>query len=648
MSNRLENETSPYLLQHKDNPVDWYPWCKEAFERAKKEDKPVFLSIGYSACHWCHVLAHESFEDEETAELLNKYFISIKVDKEERPDIDSVYMAVCQAFTGSGGWPTSIFMTADKKPFFAGTYFPKTSRTGMIGFRELLTVIHEKWISDRDTLTKQSEEIIKHLNTSKTVGEVTDIDLPRLAVRQYERIYDEKHGGFGNAPKFPTPHNLLFLLDYYEKYKTSSCLYMAENTLTAMYKGGMFDHIGFGFCRYSTDRKFLVPHFEKMLYDNALLILAYCKAYTVTKKKLYLEIAEKTASYILKHMTSNEGVFFSSQDADSEGEEGKYYLFTPNEVIGILGEENGTRFNRHFDITHAGNFEGQNIPNLLKSDLEDKTFESFLPVLDNYRQKRTSLHKDEKILTFWNSLMISAMCQLYIINKKEIYLSSAKAADIFIRKHLCRDSTLYVSYHMEKRGEKGFLDDYAGYIFAKLHLYRATFEPEHLEYAKKLCDKVISDFKADAGGFYLYGNEHEELILRPKETYDGAVPSGNSLMLYNLVTLHLLTDKKKYKDESEEQLDFLSQSALKAPINHAMFLKALLKYREPIKITAVIGKNTDTSELPFLLPSDAAITVLPEETSEYVRKNGNTTYYVCVKNTCLPPTDDLSELLRHC
>ena len=337
MSNRLANETSPYLLQHKDNPVEWYPWCDEAFERAKQEDKPIFLSIGYSACHWCHVLAHESFEDEEIAALLNKYFISIKVDKEERPDIDSVYMAVCQAFTGSGGWPTSIFMTSDQKPFFAGTYFPKNSRGGMVGFRELLLAIHEKWLSDRDMLLRDSEKIIRHLNSSETVSNISDIDITHLAVSQYERIYDEKFGGFGRAPKFPTPHNLLFLLEYYERYKTASCLNMAEHTLIQMYRGGMFDHIGFGFCRYSTDKKFLVPHFEKMLYDNALLILAYCKAYTVTKKEIYLEIAEKTASYILREMTSDEGGFYSSQDADSEGEEGKYYLFTPDEITKILG-----------------------------------------------------------------------------------------------------------------------------------------------------------------------------------------------------------------------------------------------------------------------------------------------------------------------
>ncbi len=648
MSNRLANETSPYLLQHKDNPVEWYPWCDEAFERAKKEDKPIFLSIGYSACHWCHVLAHESFEDEEIAEVLNKYFISIKVDKEERPDIDSVYMAVCQAFTGGGGWPTSIFMTADQKPFFAGTYFPKTSRGGMIGFRELLLAIHEKWVSDRDMLLRDSEKIIEHLNSSVSVSDIADIDLTHLAVSQYERIYDEKYGGFGRAPKFPTPHNLLFLFDYYERYKTASCLKMAEHTLLQMYRGGMFDHIGFGFCRYSTDKKFLVPHFEKMLYDNALLILAYCKAYAVTKKEIYLEIAEKTASYILREMTSDEGGFYSSQDADTEGEEGKYYLFTPDESIGILGQEDGKRFNRHFDITDAGNFEGKNIPNLLKSDPSNNSFEAFLPMLYDFRKKRYSLHRDEKILTSWNSLMIAAMCELYLISGKDVYLSAAQNADNFIQKYLCDADTLYVSFHMKKRGVKGFLDDYSSYIFAQLSLYRATLDSEHLNRAKRLCDKVISDFGDNTGGFYLYGNGHEELILRPKETYDGAIPSGNSLMAYSLVRLSLITDEERYKNEAERQLDFLAQSAAQYPTNHAVFLTALLEYEKPsMKITVVTDETTDRRTLPLAFPSNAIVILLDAPTKEYLPKNGKTTYYVCRGHSCLPPTNDLNDLFEN-
>lgn len=645
MSNQLAKETSPYLLQHKDNPVDWYPWGKEAFERARNEDKPIFLSIGYSACHWCHVLAHESFEDEEIAELLNKYFISIKVDKEERPDIDSVYMAVCQAFIGSGGWPTSIFMTSDQKPFFAGTYFPKTSRDGMIGFRELLPAIHEKWVSDRNMLLQQSDEIIRRLKQAHTSADTTNIDLTHLSVQQYMRIYDEKYGGFGGAPKFPTPHNLLFLFDYYERYKTASCLKMAESTLLAMYRGGMFDHIGFGFCRYSTDKKFLVPHFEKMLYDNALLILAYCKAYSVTKKALYLEIAEKTANYILREMLSPEGGFFSSQDADSEGEEGKFYLFTPREITDILGQVDGARFNRHFDITEAGNFEGKNIPNLLKSFPSDKTFEPFLPALDEYRKKRYSLHRDEKILTSWNSLMIAAMCELYIVSKNVKYLNSAKNADSFIQKHLCKSDTLYVSFHLGKRGVRGFLDDYASYIFAQLSLYRATLERNYLSLAENLCDKVISDFSDGTEGFYLYSNEHEKLILRPKETFDGAIPSGNSLMCYNLVRLSLLTDKEKYKSAAGRQIDFLAQNALQFPTSHAMFLTALLEHdKPPVKITVVMDEQTDKSALSVALPSDAVIILLPEPTKDYPIKNGKTTYYACRDHSCLPPTNVPDEL----
>ncbi len=647
MSNRLANETSPYLLQHKDNPVEWYPWCDEAFERAAREDKPVFLSIGYSACHWCHVLAHESFEDEEIAEILNKYFISIKVDKEERPDIDSVYMAVCQAFTGSGGWPTSIFMTSDQKPFFAGTYFPRTSRGGMVGFRELLLAIHEKWISDRVVLLKQSDEIIKHLNGAQDSADVADIDLTHLAIRQYERIYDEKNGGFGRAPKFPTPHNLLFLLDYYKRYKTASCLNMAEHTLMQMYRGGMFDHIGFGFCRYSTDKKFLVPHFEKMLYDNALLILAYCKAYTVTKKEIYLEIAEKTASYILREMTSPDGGFYSSQDADSEGEEGKYYLFTPDEITKVLGAEDGARFNRHYDITDTGNFEGENIPNLLKSEPSDKSFEAFLPILHDYRKKRYSVHRDEKILTSWNSLMIAAMCELYLVSGKEIYLSAAQNADSFIQKYLCDGDTLHVSFHMDKRGVRGFLDDYSAYIFSQLSLYRATFKSEYLGRAKRLCDKVISDFGDNTGGFYLYGKDHEELILRPKETYDGAIPSGNSLMAYSLVRLSFLTDEERYKATAERQLDFLAQSAAQDPTNHAMFLTALLEQvKPPMKITVVTDETTDRRTLPLVFPSNTIVILLDVPTKEYPLKNGKTTYYVCRGHSCLPPTNDPNELFE--
>ncbi len=645
MSNRLQYETSPYLLQHKENPVDWYPWCAEAFERAKKEDKPIFLSIGYSACHWCHVLAHESFEDNEIADILNRHFISIKVDKEERPDIDSVYMSVCQAFTGSGGWPTSIFMTADQKPFFAGTYFPKTSRGGMIGFKELLLAINEAWKSDRVSLLEQSDKIIKHLNYNESNYSNAEIELTHSAVSVYSKIYDEKYGGFGRAPKFPTPHNILFLLSYYERYKDKNCLRMAEHTLLQMYRGGMFDHIGFGFCRYSTDKKFLVPHFEKMLYDNALLILSYCKAYSVTNNRLYLEIAEKTAQYILREMTSEDGGFFSAQDADSEGEEGKYYLFTSDEMISVLGETDGEKFNRHFDITSTGNFEGKSIPNLLNSDVTDKSFEQFLPKLQQFRKNRYSLHLDDKILTSWNSLMIAAMCELYLASKNDVYLNAAQKADEFIRKHLCEESTLFVSFRDGKRGVKGFLDDYASYIFAQLSLYRATLDTDYLNRAKQMCDKVVNDFGDNTGGFYLYSKQSEELILRPKEAYDGAIPSGNSLIAYNFVKLYHLTLDDKYKALAEKQLDFISAAANSYPTNQAMFLTALLEYNEPpMKVTVVVDDDANINDFTLDLPANAMISLLTKPTKEHSLKDGKTTYYVCKGKACMPPTNDLNEI----
>ncbi len=643
MSNRLQYETSPYLLQHKENPVDWYPWCKEAFEKAKEEDKPVFLSIGYSSCHWCHVLAHESFEDEETAELLNRYFISIKVDKEERPDIDSVYMTVCQAFTGSGGWPTSIFMTADKKPFFAGTYFPKTSRGGMISFKELLIAINESWKNDKKALTMQSDKLVASLNNVQYNTETAELSLAHSAVSVFERIYDKKNGGFGKAPKFPTPHNILFLLSYYERYKKQECLQMAEHTLLQMYKGGIFDHIGFGFCRYSTDKKFLVPHFEKMLYDNALLMLAYCRLYDTTKNELYLEIAEKTADYILREMTSDEGAFFSAQDADSEGEEGKFYLFSPDEITDVLGEKDADAFNRHFDISKSGNFEGRNIPNLLGSDVNDKSFDVFLPRLLSYRKNRYALHLDDKILTSWNSLMIAAMCELYLVSKKSVYLDAAKRADMFIQKHLYENGAVYVSFRDGRRGVAGFLDDYAAYIFAQLRLYSATLDDEFLERAENLSEKVIGDFGDKYGGFYLYSEDSEELILRPKETYDGAIPSGNSLMAYNLVRLWLLTSDEKYKDSAERQLDFIAADALSSPASYSMFLAALLDFIDPpVKITVVPDENTETSSLPFLFPLNSAVRFLSRPTAEYTIKNGKTTYYVCKGHSCKPPVNDLN------
>ncbi len=644
MSNRLKNETSPYLLQHADNPVHWFPWGDEAFEKAKAEDKPVFLSIGYSTCHWCHVMAHESFEDEQVATLLNQHFISVKVDREERPDVDGIYMAVCQAFTGSGGWPTSIFLTPDKEPFFAGTYFPKESGRGMMGMTELLQIIHNTWEKNRDSLLQQAEQIISYLKHPKTRKEAEENDLPQEAAEYFKKIFDEKYGGFGKAPKFPTPHNLLFLFDFYHRTKDSRCLQMAEKSLQQMYRGGLFDHIGYGFSRYSTDRRFLIPHFEKMLYDNALLILAYCKAYTCTKKEIYLQIAEKTAHYLFREMTCPEGGFYSAQDADSEGKEGRYYLFTPEEIKNCLGENDGEKFNRHFDITPEGNFEKKNIPNLLHHTNFSDKFDLFLPQIYQYRKNRYSLHLDDKILTFWNSLAIAAMCRLFRVSGKEKYRQGAILADRFIKKHLWDGNTLFVSYRAEQRGVAGFLDDYAGMIFAQLSLYEITLEEHYLDRAKDLCQKTFSSFWDEkAGGFFFTGTQHEKLILRQKETYDGALPSGNSMMAWNLVRLYQLTEDREYFEKWEEQLKFLSSEAKDYPAGHSVFLSALLEQREPsYTVTVVPMPGEDRKTLPLKIPADA-IPRLKEPSSQTPLKDGKTTFYLCRKNTCFPPENDLKQ-----
>ena len=639
MRNHLKNQTSPYLLQHADNPVDWYPWSEEAFTKARVEDKPVFLSIGYSTCHWCHVMAHESFEDLEIADILNKYYVSIKVDKEERPDIDSIYMAVCKAFTGSGGWPTSIFMTAEQKPFFAGTYFPKTARYGSIGFKELLLIIHQKWKNERDALVDSADKITAALNQHHVAASQAEGTLLDTALRWYEQNFDASFGGFGGAPKFLTPHNLLFLMQQYEKQGNRQALNMAEITLQKMYAGGLFDHIGYGFCRYSTDRYYLVPHFEKMLYDNALLILAYCKAYELTGKSFYLEVAKKTASYILDEMTSPKGGFYSAQDADSDGEEGKYYVFTPEEIIELLGQADGTAFCERFGITKTGNFEGKSIPNLLHAkDLTDERFDCFLPTLREYRRGRTRLHTDDKILTAWNALMIAALCRLYRCSRDHRYLEAAKKAQGFIENSLFSQDTLYVSFRDGKLGEHGFLDDYAGYIFALLSLYDATLEETFLRRAMQLTRETVTQYyDSEHGGFYLSGRDNETLLFRPKECYDGALPSGNSLITYVLVRLNALLPDYSTENILNKQLAYMAGEAEQYPAGFSMFLMALSDFLEPSLLVTVVSNGEDLSDLPFVLPSDAIVKVLERPLQEYKLLNNETTFYVCRKCSCLPP-----------
>lgn len=642
MSNQLKKTVSPYLLQHAENPVNWYPWCEEAFDKAKSEDKPIFLSIGYSTCHWCHVMAHESFESEKTAEILNQYFISIKVDREERPDIDSVYMSVCQAFTGSSGWPMSIFMTWDKKPFFAGTYFPQNSQYGMPGFSDLLKIIADQWGNYREKLLQSAEQIIEHLKNTKSNSNTNNENLLNQAMQIFSSSFDTVNGGFGSSPKFPTPHNLLILMLYAKQNQDFDALKMAEKTLLQMRKGGIFDHIGYGFSRYSTDKYFLVPHFEKMLYDNALLIVAYSAAYSLTNDEVYLDTAQKTASYIFREMTSDEGGFYSAQDADSEGVEGKFYTLSLKEIFDVLGEERGKQFAEAFDITAKGNFDGLNIPNMLKSNKLDANFNNERKKLYEYRKNRTKLHLDDKILLSWNAMMIAALSMLYRVSHNKKYLNAAINAEKFIEKNLCDGIQLYTSWRNGIRSDTAFLDDYAYYAAALIELYNSTLNSCYLKKAEQFCDEAIRLFyDKKHGGFYLVKSDNTELFMNPKEVYDGAIPSGNSIMAYNLVRLHHITENEKYLEFIKKQFEFLSSQASDYPAGYCMFLIAKILYENPPEhITIVLKKASDIEKVKINIPFLANIFVT-KEYEKYPLLNDETTYYICKDHVCMPPTNIL-------
>lgn len=650
MKNQLIHESSPYLLSHAHQDIQWFPWCEEAFKKARLENKPVFLSIGFFTCHWCHVMARESFEDEKIAHFLNEHFISVKVDREERPDLDHLYMEVCQTLTGSGGWPMSIFLTPDKKPFFAGTYFPKTSGGGMIGFLQLLTAISKKWKEEPETLIASAREITDSLSHWENTGENTndtitiEESLLEKAALQFSQTFDREYGGFGGAPKFPTPHNLLFLLDNYVKTKNENSLFMAETTLKNMYRGGLFDHVGYGFCRYATDRAYQIPHFEKMLYDNALLIMAYVKAYEVTKETFYLEVAQKTGDFILREMRSPEGGFYTALDADSEGVEGRYYVFTPSEVLSVLGTETGTAFNQCYGITKRGNFEGKSIPHLTGSQKDTKALEEYLPKLREYRKNRSSLSLDDKILTSWNGLMLGALIQLARVSGEERYFSAVLKCADFLAKNLWDTDHLLVSYRKGRLGLPGYLDDYAFTAFGMLELYQATNSPLHLKWAETLCQKAISYFWDEKnGGFFLSGSKNETLIFRTKETYDGAIPSGNAVMAHNLVRLLQITGNREWEDITTKQLNFLGSYAKEMPMSHSFYLLALSAYLSPNHIRVVLGNGADKASILNKIPLDAIVTVLQKPTESYKLLNNQTTYYVCTNHMCLPPVNKLPE-----
>ena len=668
-SNRLINEKSPYLIQHAYNPINWYPWGEEAFEDAKKEDKPIFLSIGYSTCHWCHVMAHESFEDENVAAILNKFFISIKLDREERPDDDSVYMTVCQALTGSGGWPLTIIMTPNQKPFFAGTYFPKTSRYGMPGLIEILESVATQWKNSKEKLINSSDNILKELGKF-FVSESNDTKLSEKNLKngynQLLKSFDIKYGGFSPAPKFPTPHKLMFLLRYYKMYDETNALEMVETTLGSMYRGGLFDHIGYGFSRYSTDDKYLVPHFEKMLYDNALLVISYLEAYEITKNPLYKDISIKSLEYVFRELTSNEGGFYCAQDADSEGEEGKYYVFTPDEIKIILGEEDGNYFNEYYDINDEGNFEGKSIPNLIKNSNYNKKDEKIDVLAQNildYRNERYSLHKDDKILTSWNGLMIAALSKAYKVLEDEKYLEYAKKAIDFIYNNLVDSKgRLFARYREKEAKYKAILDDYAFLTYGLIELYESSYEILYLKKAIDLTEAMIDLFFDEKNaGFFLYGKDSEKLIARPKELFDGAIPSGNSVAAYNLIRLARITGKSLFEEISKDVLDYIAGSIISEEINHSFFLiassfalnktkelicvikdesekekiKDTLSDMQAFNLTVIIKNEENSSELEELIPY----------TKDYTLKDNKATYYLCEGNSCFPPTNNLNEIL---
>ena len=676
--NHLVNEKSPYLLQHAKNPVDWYPWGDEAFNKAKKENKPIFLSIGYSTCHWCHVMAHESFEDEEVAKLMNDIFISIKVDREERPDIDKIYMTVCQMMTGSGGWPLTIIMTPDKKPFFAGTYFPKQTRFGRIGLIDLAKRIGDLWKNQRGELLNSADQITFSLQNldQESPGEKFATTTLKKAYKMLSIQYDPINGGFGDRPKFPTPHNLILLLRYWKRTGDKKTLEMVETTLESMRKGGIYDHVGFGFHRYSTDSIWLVPHFEKMLYDQALIAIAYIEAYQATKNDLYKQTAQEIFSYVLRDMISPEGGFYSAEDADSEGEEGKFYVWSKEELEKILDKDELELVIKIFNIEEAGNYleeasrrkTGKNILHLRNfPDMKSlQNLEKIRLTMFRIREMRTHPHKDDKILTDWNGLFIAALAKAAVAFQDNEYIEIAKNAVDFILSNL-RGSNNKL-FHRFKDGVseiQGYLTDYAFFIWGLIELYEATFNVFYLETALELHKIQIEDFWDNKiGGFYFTAKNSEKLLTRQKEIYDGAIPSGNSIAMLNLLRLSYITGNF----ELEEKADILNRvfsNKIKAnPIAYTQFLVAVdfavgptyslvIAGDSSAKDTIELIKSVQTEYLPnkiIILRNTKADSSDMDKLSNFIqffiKLDEKATGYVCINKTCKPATSDPQKIIR--
>lgn len=662
-ANRLINETSPYLLQHAHNPVDWFQWGDEAFAKAKGEDKPIFLSVGYSTCHWCHVMAHESFEDEGVAEILNAFFVPIKVDREERPDVDEVYMSACQAMTGSGGWPLTIIMTPGKKPFFAGTYFPKRTAYGRMGLVELLSKVSELWRDKRSELEQSGEEITGILSERTHRSGIADTEkIIEEAYVHMRESFDGAYGGFSQSPKFPTPHYLLFLLNCWKAYDRPEALAMAQKTLESIYRGGIFDHMGGGFSRYSTDRKWLIPHFEKMLYDNALLMLSFTECFAATGKQFCRDAAEKTAEYLARDMRSPQGAFYSAQDADSEGVEGKYYVWKYDELKELLTEGELKLLESRYGVTKRGNFEGTNILSLIDSTGERTAAEdAVLQKLYNERIKRVPPHTDTKISASWNGLAIEAFARAGIVLDNSEYIDYARRVADFILANMKGEGGLSATYKDGVRSKQGFLADYANLGGALVSLHKATLDLRYIKEAVALAKDMLSLFwDEEEGRFFMTKKGGEELFMRPREDYDGAMPSGNSAAVMLLLRLYNMTGAEWTKHALDAVIEGFAPVASESPAAYVHFVSALLKRTMPHRQVIIAADRGDAKAdavyrgitshfLPFTTviyyDKSAQMDEVFPELAQY-KTDAPFSGYVCENFACRKPVYSPSELLR--
>lgn len=611
-------------------------------------------------------MARESFQDSKVAEILNKYFVSVKVDREERPDIDSIYMKVCQSITGSGGWPLTIIMTPEQKPFFAGTYFPKDNMGEALGLTAILEYIQKEWKNNKDELVREGDSVLDIIYAlNKNSPAQLSKDIFKKAFLEFKRNFDTVYGGFGGYPKFPSTHNLLFLLRYFYKTKDAAALEMVEKTLESMYRGGMYDHIGYGFSRYSVDRKWLIPHFEKMLYDNALIVMAYLETFQVTGNKKYARVAEEILEYILRDMTSKEGGFYSAEDADSEGEEGKFYMWSQKEIKDILGQEQGSKFCYYFNITSQGNFRGKNIPSLIGKSIPPEDIQFIKDSRDKlfkYREKRVHPHKDDKILTSWNGLMIAALALAgRILNNSKYTLAGKKAVD-FIYKNLIReDGRLLARYREGESSFPGYADDYAFLIWGLIELYETTYNPEYLKNALELNQDFLKLFwDSKGGGFFLYGKDSEKLIIRPKEIYDGAIPCGNSAAALNLLRLSYLTTNYEFQDKVKQLFENFADEIESSPISCSFSLAALLFSKYPVrqiiisagkninevkKVLEIINKKYNPFTISLLYSHlNKDLKQMYPSIESYIAIEGKFTVYLCENFTCREPITDINLL----